>query len=366
MADKKILLVAGARPNFMKIAPIIKELKHKKINYYLVHTGQHYDEKLSKIFFEELEIPKPDINLNVGSNIKKENQIEEIQKRFLPILEKENPNAVIVVGDVNSTIACASVAKEKGIKVIHVEAGLRSFDKNMPEEINRIKTDAISDFLFITEKEAHTNLIKEGISPEKIFFVGNVMIDSLKNNLEKITHSKIMDQLNLEKGNFIVFTLHRPSNVDKKENLLEALEIIEEIQKEIKIVFPIHPRTKKAMELFSLEDKLKNMKNLLIIPPLGYLDFMNLVLNSKLVLTDSGGIQEETTYLKIPCITMRYNTERPSTINQGTNILVGRDKEKTLSEFTKIKNNQKREAIIPEKWDGKAAERIVQILIEKI
>ncbi len=367
MENKKILIIAGARPNFMKIAPLIKEIKKhsNRLNYYLVHTGQHYDKNLSKIFFDELEIPKPNINLKVGSG-NKNYQITEIKRRFEPILLKENPNLVVVVGDVNSTIACASAAKKLNIKVAHIEAGLRSFDLAMPEEHNRIETDAISDYLFTTEENAYENLIKEGVNKNKIFFVGNLMIDTLIKNIEKAKKSDIRKKLGLEKRNFAVSTIHRPSNVDKKEDLLKILSILDYIQKKIKIVLPLHPRTKTSIEKFGLNNKIKIMKNLIVTEPLGYLDFLNLILNSKFVLTDSGGIQEEATYLKIPCITMRFNTERPITVTQGSNVIVGNNKEKLISEFNKIMYNKFKKSSIPKYWDGDVAKRIIEILLKKI
>jgi len=360
----KIISIVGARPNFMKIAPIAHELaKYPSITHSIVHTGQHYDTKLSDVFFRELEIPKPDVNLGVGSG-SREYQIEEIQKRFEPILSKENPDLVIVVGDVNSTIACASSAKKVGIKVAHVEAGLRSFDITMPEEINRIETDRISDYLFVTEESAIKNLKKEGIDERKIFFVGNVMIDTLIKNLEKAKQSQIMQKLNLKKENFAIATIHRPSNVDKKEDLLKMINILDEMQTRLKIVLPLHPRTRNVIDHFGLRGMTKAMKNLIITEPLGYLDFLNLVSNSKFVLTDSGGIQEETTYLKIPCITMRFNTERPITITKGTNVIVGNDRNKVLENFEKILNGDFKKGNSFELWDGMAAERIVKILVK--
>ena len=359
----KIINVVGARPNFMKIAPLIEALKkYPSIKQVLVHTGQHYDYKLSKIFFDELNIPEPDINLEAGSG-GRDYQIKEISERFKSVLLKEKPDLVVVVGDVNSTIACASAAKESGVKVAHIEAGLRSFDLSMPEELNRIETDKISDFLFITEEGAFANLAREGISKNKIFFVGNVMIDTLIRNIEKSRKSRIIDELGLEKKNFIVSTIHRPSNVDKKKDLLKILEIFEEIQNKIKIILPLHPRTRKSIQKFQLDDKIRQLKNLIITEPLGYLDFLSLISNSKGVITDSGGVQEETTYLRIPCITMRSNTERPETITKGTNLLVGSSKSSILDAFNQIMDGTFKRGDIPKFWDGNAAERIAKILI---
>jgi UDP-N-acetylglucosamine 2-epimerase (non-hydrolysing) len=360
----KIVSIVGTRPNFIKLAALIGEIKKHKIEHVLVHTGQHYDAEMSKLFFDELEIPKPDINLDVGSGDREE-QIQEIIMRLKKVLLREKPDLVIVVGDVNSTVAGAEAAHELGIKVAHVEAGLRSFDNTMPEELNRIRTDEISDFLFTTEKSGNKNLLKEGISKDKIFFVGNVMIDTLLRHEEKAKQSKILEKLDLDKNNYVVLTLHRPSNVDTKEGFENILSILKKIQDKIKIVFPMHPRTKKSIRLLKLEDEIRNMKNLIITKPLGYLHFMNLMANSRLVLTDSGGIQEETTVLGISCITLRNTTERPVTVEQGTNLLVSTDTNKVIEEVLKVigsktKINRK----IPEMWDGRAAERIIKILLE--
>lgn len=360
----KIISICGARPNFMKIAPLAEEIKkHKEIKHIIIHTGQHYDEKLSKIFFDELGIPKPDINLEVGSG-EREYQIREIKKRFRPILEKENPDLVIVVGDINSTIACAESAKEAKIKVAHVEAGLRSKDLDMPEEQNRIATDKISDYLFVTEKSGLENLEKEEISNEKVFFAGNVMIDTLIKNLEKSKSSKILEKFDLRKKEYAVTTIHRPSNVDKKEDIQEILNILKDVQSHIKLVLPLHPRTRNSLEKFNLKKEINDMPNLILTDPMGYLDFLNLISQSKFVLTDSGGIQEETTYLGIPCLTMRENTERPITITEGSNALVGRDKSLILSNVKDILEGRFKEFRIPKLWDGKTAERIIDIILK--
>ncbi|MFX0141488.1 MAG: non-hydrolyzing UDP-N-acetylglucosamine 2-epimerase, partial [Candidatus Hodarchaeota archaeon] len=316
-------LVGGARPNFMKIAPIIRQLKINNIDFKIIHTGQHYDYNMSKIFFDKLEIPEPDEFLNVGSGSHAE-QTAKIMIEFEKVILKERPSLVIVVGDVNSTIACALVAKKLFIDVAHIEAGLRSFDRNMPEEINRILTDQISDFLFITEKSAEINLKREGISNEKIFFVGNVMIDNLIFNIEKAKELEYYKNLNVEKYGYALITIHRPSNVDEKNDLLKIIEILNYIQQKIKIIFPIHPRTKKNLEKYNLTKKLKK-DNLLITKPVGYIEFLSLMLSSKLILTDSGGIQEEASYLKIPILTLRQNTERPITAEKGTNTIIGTD-----------------------------------------
>lgn len=363
----KIVSTVGTRPNFIKIAALVGEIKkHKEINHILIHTGQHYDDKMSDLFFNQLGIPKPNINLGIGSNTS-ENIIKELKIRLKNELKKHNPDLVIVVGDVNSTLAGAEAAHELGIKVAHVEAGLRSFDPAMPEEINRIKTDRISDFLFTTEKSGNINLLNERISKEKIFFVGNVMIDSLLHHKKKSANSKILEKLGLKRNNYCVLTLHRPSNVDAEEGLKKIFSMLEPIQEKIKMIFPIHPRTRKNIESYNLKDNLERMKNIVVTEPLGYLDFLWLTSNSKLVLTDSGGIQEETTVLGIPCITLRENTERPVTVEQGTNLLVSTNKGKVTKKASAIINNKiNLKGRIPELWDGKAAERIVKVLMNKL
>ncbi|MBI2135161.1 UDP-N-acetylglucosamine 2-epimerase (non-hydrolyzing) [Candidatus Woesearchaeota archaeon] len=360
----KIASIVGTRPNFMKIAPLANQFKEFGIGHILIHTGQHYDNEMSKLFFDDLEIPKPDINLGVGSGTR-EKQIEIIKHKLEPILKEEDPDLVIVVGDVNSTLAGAEAAKKLGIKVAHVEAGLRSFDKDMVEELNRIETDKISDFLFTTEKSGNENLIKEKIDEEKIFFVGNVMIDTLLSHREKAEKSDILKRLNLNKKEYCTLTLHRPTNVDTKEGFDNIIDILEKLQEKIKIVFPVHPRTRKNIETFHLEKKIGSMKNLIIIEPLGYLDFLCLMDNSKIVLTDSGGIQEETTVLGIPCITLRKNTERPVTFEEGTNTIVSTDKDKIIKKALDILDGKvKFKNKIPELWDGKAAERISMIILK--
>ena len=361
----KIVSIVGTRPNFIKVAAIVNELKKHDVEHVLVHTGQHYNNEMSKLFFDELGIPKPDVNLGIGSGTYGE-QIGNIIIKLEDVLVKEKPDLVVVVGDVNSTFAGALTAKQLGIKVAHVESGLRSFDLTMPEEVNRILTDRISDFLFTTEKSGNENLVKESISESKIFFVGNVMIDTLLKHKEKAKQSKILEELGLDKNDYIVLTLHRPSNVDNKKGFEIILSILEKIQDKIKIVFPVHPRAKKNIKLFKLNKKIKDMKNLIITGPLGYLDFMHLMAKSKLVLTDSGGIQEETTVLGIPCITLRKNTERPVTVEQGTNLLVSTNANKLIEESLKVVNNEiKNDGKIPGLWDGKASQRIIKILLER-
>lgn len=353
----KIISVVGTRPNFVKIASFMNEVsKHKDIQNILVHTGQHYDEKMSNSFFRDLEIPHPDISLGIGSGSHAE-QTAKIMIEFEKVLLKEKPDLVVVVGDVNSTLACAITSFKLGIKVAHIEAGLRSFDRSMPEEINRILVDQLSDYLFITEKDAENNLINENIDPSKIFFVGNLMIDTL------LMHKEKASKLNtITSGDYVVLTLHRPSNVDIKENLSKLLDIINEVQVKIKVLWPIHPRTIGNIEKFGLKDKISNMKNLFISDPIGYLEFMNAMINSKFVLTDSGGIQEETTVLNIPCITLRENTERPVTMEKGTNYLTGINKNKIIRTMDSILKGEAKQYQRIQFWDGKTAERIVKVI----
>jgi len=357
---KPIYVVAGARPNFMKIAPLIKEFLKEKINFKLIHTGQHYDYNMSKVFFEDLGIPEPDVHLNVGS-ASHAVQTANIMIEFEKIVINEEPSLVVVVGDVNSTVACALVAKKLRVKVAHIEAGLRSFDMKMPEEINRLLTDQISDFLFTTEKSAALNLKREGISADKIFFVGNVMIDTLITNLEKAKKLNLLDKYNLKKNDYALITLHRPSNVDTKENLEKMLNILNFLQERVKVFFPIHPRTKKNLEKFDLEKNIKDL-NIVLSNPIGYLEFLNLMTNSKLILTDSGGIQEEASYLKIPILTAREGTERPITVDEGTNTIIGNDLAKAKKYIEEIISNKYKRGKNIEKWDGQTAKRIVRII----
>lgn len=362
----KIINVVGARPNFMKIAPIQKQMDfNNDIKPFLVHTGQHYDQRMSKLFFQDLQLPEPDVYLNVGS-ASHAVQTAHIMVEFEKILFREEPDLVLVVGDVNSTAACSIVAKKLHIKVAHVEAGLRSGDRAMPEEINRLITDAISDYLFVTEQSGLDNLKNEGVPDSKVHFVGNVMIDSLINFKEKAAQSNIMRELDVAAKEYALITLHRPSNVDNKDIMKRLINTFEEIENSIKLVFPIHPRSRKMLQDFGLEKRIENMQNLILLEPLGYLDFMKLLHNCKFVLTDSGGLQEETTFLQIPCITMRENTERPVTCEIGTNVLVGTDTDLILSEFKKILNGQDKQGAIPHLWDGKTAERIVEILYKEL
>lgn len=363
---KRILNIVGARPNFMKIAPIHRlMLNSEKFQPRLVHTGQHYDAAMSKIFFDELGLPEPDAYLGVGSG-SHAYQTAEVMKALEKIMFEEKPDLVLVVGDVNSTLAASIVAAKLCIPIAHVEAGLRSGDRTMPEEINRILTDSIADFLFITEKSGVENLKREGIPDEKIFLVGNVMIDSLCMHLKKADASIILEQLSVGERGYSLVTIHRPANVDNPENLQKILTAFNEIQKSIKIIFPIHPRTRKMIHTFGFQNQVDQMQNLKLIDPVGYFDFIKLMEKSLFVLTDSGGIQEETTYLKIPCLTLRENTERPITIEVGSNMLVGMNPEIIIQQSQQIIAGKWKDSQIPGLWDGHTAERIIQILTEKL
>ena len=364
---RKIINVVGARPNFMKIAPIIDAMNRypDRIQHLLVHTGQHYDERMSKAFFDDLGMPKPDIDLEVGPGTHAE-QTARIMIAFEKVCLTEKPDLVIVVGDVNSTMACAITAKKLGIRVAHVEAGLRSRDMSMPEEINRLCTDVICDYLFTTDHLADENLKTEGVTKEKINFVGNVMIDTLMKHRELSGQLNFINQFGLRPKEYITLTLHRPSNVDNKEIFQDILEALSEIAKDFPIIFPLHPRTKKMAEQFGLNHLFNSggqAQGIWITEPLGYLEFLHLNMHAKMVLTDSGGLQEETTVLGVPCITLRHNTERPITCEMGTNVLVGNTKEKILAAAKSIMEGNFSVGRIPEKWDGHAAERIVDCLL---
>ena len=360
----KITIVAGARPNFIKIAPIIKAIEKKQregatISFRLVHTGQHYDSNLSETFFQELNIPKPNANLEVKSG-SQSMQTAAIMIAFEHELLQNPCDLVLVVGDVNSTMACAIVAKKLNIKVTHVEAGIRSGDMTMPEEINRIVTDSITDYFFTTSTWAGENLLKYGADAANIHFVGNVMIDTLYQNLDRISAPLFWNEFNLEPKNYIILTLHRPSNVDEEQSLIQLLQGIDIMVGDKKVIFPLHPRTKAI-----LGDTKLNLKNIVFVEPQGYLNFMFLIKNSFAVITDSGGISEETTILGIPCFTMRNNTERPETQTVGTNTLVGTSIENLDKIFCNFLQNGARKAGIPPLWDGKASERIIAILLSK-
>jgi len=363
--QKKIISIVGARPNFIKIAPIHKafQVYNDSVKHMICHTGQHFDEKMSQVFFEELEMTKPDFNLGISGGSHAE-QTAGIMTAFEKILDTEKPDLIIVPGDVNSTLATSLVASKKGIRIAHVEAGLRSFDREMPEEINRIVTDVLSDMLFVTEQSGIDNLKKEGISKEKIFFTGNVMIDSLAFYLPKIEKSEILKQLSLDKGNFILTTFHRPSNVDTPEGLKQLIGLLNDLAAKRKVVFPVHPRTKNNLQKFGLTANISS--NIVITEPIGYIDFLSLVKNSELIITDSGGIQEESTWLGVQCITVRNNTERPVTVTVGTNQLIGTDFAKVKNTATDVLNGKLKKGHIPELWDGKAAERIAKIIVDHI
>jgi len=416
----KWIVVAAARPNFMKVAPLIRAIHvHNALNKgdihpVLVHTGQHYDVNMSDAFFSDLRLPEPDVHLGVGSGTHGE-QTGKVLIEFEKVLSREQPDLVIVVGDVNSTLACTLAAVKLHIPVAHVEAGLRSFDRDMPEEINRLVTDALSDYLFTPSPDGDENLLKEGIPKEKIFLVGDIMVDSLLFSLEHAKKTDILERLGLKSNKesplltsafpvefptnrdhstgdhqpptsvmpYALLTLHRPSNVDNKTSLGRITQGLLEVASKIPILFPIHPRTKKQVELFGMEnafefhpsvdlspvDYYEDMtlkKKIHCFEPLGYLDFLNLMAHAKIVLTDSGGIQEETTVLNIPCITLRDTTERPITLTQGTNVLVHDDPEKIVAEVTKILNGNYRQGTCPSIWDGHTAERIVDILAKSV
>jgi UDP-N-acetylglucosamine 2-epimerase (non-hydrolysing) len=357
----KITLIAGARPNFMKIAPIIRAIdecnrhQEKEITYRLVHTGQHYDEKLSQVFFQELGLPEPSINLGVGSGTQAE-QTARIMIEFEKDLIQNPTDIVIVVGDVTSTMACTIVAKKLNTRVAHVEGGIRSFDMTMPEEVNRIVTDSLADYFFTTTIVANENLKKAGVDDGRIFFVGNTMIDSLYFSLDKLKRPAILDQI---KDGYYVLTLHRPSNVDDAVKLKRILSTIDRRAGDRPVIFPVHPRTLKNLSSFATD-----LKNVKAISPLGYFEFIFLLKQSVGVITDSGGIQEETTVLGIPCVTLRLNTERPETITVGTNELIGDDLDKLGEAMIKIESGQWKKGGRPELWDGNASNRIVQALLE--
>ncbi len=359
----KIINIVGARPNFMKIAPLMEAYRaRQEIEPLLVHTGQHYDEEMSDLFFRQLGIPRPDLNLEVGSS-SHGRQTAEIMKRFEPVVMEEKPDLVLVVGDVNSTIACGLVAVKLGVKLAHVEAGLRSFDRTMPEEINRVLTDAVSDLLFCTEESGVRNLRDEGVGEEKTFLVGNVMIDTLLKHRKRAEESSILDELGLSPKGYAVLTLHRPANVDDPEVFSGIVAALEVIQQDLPVIFPVHPRTRGRVEEVLNPERLAVLPNLRPVEPVGYLDFLKLMAESRLVLTDSGGIQEETTILKVPCLTIRENTERPVTCQVGTNRLAGVRTETILAAYREIASGKGGGGETPPLWDGRAAERIVEILL---
>jgi UDP-N-acetylglucosamine 2-epimerase (non-hydrolysing) len=370
MTAKSLICVVGARPNFMKMAPIIRQLQQVKhlITPYLVHTGQHYDQAMKDTFFQQLGIPEPDKDLGVGSGTHAV-QTANIMLQFEPVLDEIKPFAVLVVGDVNSTIACGLVAVKKQIPLIHVEAGLRSYDREMPEEINRILTDQLSDLLLTTERSAADNLIKEGIEPSRVYFAGNVMIDSLLSNCKQAdslqtTLQKYNCKQVINQNDYALLTLHRPSNVDDSETLCRLIQVVGDVSKKIPVIFPVHPRTQQKISQAGLLDRLPSDR-VILLPPVSYLEMVGLMQTAKVVLTDSGGLQEETTALGVPCITLRENTERPITITEGTNTIVGTDPAKIMQCVDEVLANGGKSGRIPEYWDGKAAERIVKEIVKR-
>jgi UDP-N-acetylglucosamine 2-epimerase (non-hydrolysing) len=362
----KILSIVGARPNFMKVAPLHRAfMSCADIESKIVHTGQHYDARMSDVFFNQLELPKPDYFLGVGGGSHTQ-QIAKIMVEFEQVMLAEKPDVVLVVGDVNSTIACAMVAVKEHIPVVHVEAGLRSGDRRMPEEINRILTDSISDDLFVTEQSGLDNLEKENVSADKVHFVGNVMIDSLVHYRQKAATLDLLSSLQVAPKSYVLMTMHRPSNVDEEEGLRNILTIVKNTAARRKVLFPVHPRTLKNMESFGLLGELQSLQNVVLLEPQGYLEFLHLMENAELIVTDSGGIQEETTYLQVPCLTFRASTERPVTVEIGTNYLLSDLNPETVDNLvSKILAGEAKKGQIPMLWDGHAAERIAEILRQK-
>src|SRR6266478_8580735 len=361
----KVINVVGARPNFMKVAPIVEAMKRRERQFapLVVHTGQHYDSLMSDLFFRDLDLPTPDVYLGVGS-ASHAAQTAAVMERFEPVVIREKPDWVMVVGDVNSTLACALVSVKLGIKVAHVEAGLRSRDRTMPEEINRLLTDQIAELLLTPSRDADTNLIVEGIPEERISMVGNVMIDSLLSQLDRAKRSTARADLGLADKEYAVLTLHRPANVDDMAAFRRIIEALEEIARRLPIVFPAHPRTRKMIAELGLSERVEKIKGLLVIDPVGYLDFLQLLSGARLVLTDSGGIQEETTVLGIPCITLRENTERPITVELGTNIVAGTNPVNIIKAATSALDNPPNKSAprVPPLWDGETADRILDAL----
>jgi UDP-N-acetylglucosamine 2-epimerase (non-hydrolysing) len=355
-----VTLIAGARPNFMKVAPVVRALQRAGVRARLVHTGQHYDDSMSGAFFRELAIPDPDVNLGVGSGSHVW-QLAEIMKRLETEFSTRRPALVVVVGDVNSTLGAAMAAVKMGIPVAHVEAGLRSFDRSMPEEINRVLTDAISELLFTSEPSGTENLLREGIAAERIHFVGNVMIDTLQEHLPRARQVAAWKAYHLSAGGYALLTLHRPSNVDCRETLRRIFQAVHEIARRVPVVFPVHPRTAQRIRAFGLADD-GHLNGCILTEPLSYLPMLSLLQGALLVLTDSGGIQEETTALKIPCLTLRENTERPITVQVGTNRLVGNSPEAILEAVDQVLRGDWPAGQIPDKWDGHASDRIATVI----
>ncbi len=363
MNSRKILCVVGARPNFIKMAPLYRALEqYPDLRATWVHTGQHFDEQMSEVFFEQLELPNPAYHLGVSGGSQTQ-QTARIMLAFEPILEREQPDLLLLVGDVNSTLACSLVAAKMGIPIAHVEAGLRSGDRRMPEEINRILTDSISDLLFVTEPSGLAHLKNEGIPAEKIFFTGNCMIDSLLQYQKQSAQTSVLKEHKLKPKSYVLLTMHRPSNVDNPAGLKTIIRLIERIAGRIQVVFPIHPFTRLNFEKQGLFKPLSAIKKLHILPPQGYLEFQHLLTNAAAVLTDSGGIQEETTFLQVPCLTFRENTERPITVELGTNeLLADLDPELAYKKIEQVLDGKWKPGQVPELWDGKAAERIAAVI----
>jgi UDP-N-acetylglucosamine 2-epimerase (non-hydrolysing) len=363
----KVITVVGVRPNFMKVAPILTAMKRRKEDFapILIHTGQHYDVRMSDAFFQDLGMPEPDIHLGVGSGSHAE-QTASVMLKFEPVVLNERPDWVVVVGDVNSTLACTLVCAKLLIKVAHVEAGLRSRDRTMPEEINRLVTDQIADLLLTPSGEATTNLLSEGLPAERIRFVGNVMIDTLNAQLEKAQASTIREDLEINGKDYIAVTLHRPSNVDNPDTLERVLTALGEISKLMPMIFPVHPRTRRAISDYKLTDKLNEYPNIRLIDPLGYIDFLRLYSGARIVMTDSGGIQDETTALSIPCLTLRENTERPITVEMGTNLVVGTDPDDIINAANEVLSTPRDVFKVrkPPLWDGHTADRILDAILD--
>jgi UDP-N-acetylglucosamine 2-epimerase (non-hydrolysing) len=367
-----VFLVAAARPNFMKVAPLYAALNaNKSVHTWLVHTGQHYDPSLSDVFFRDLGLPQPHISLDVGSG-RHGAQTARVLERFEAEITKIQPALVIVVGDVNSTLGCALAAAKMVYAgggrplLAHVEAGLRSFDRSMPEEVNRVLTDAISDYLFITEESARENLLREGIPPERIFFVGNVMIDTLLQQAARARREAVWKSFEVPPRGYALVTIHRPSNVDDTDGLANVTQIVSDLSEKLPVIFPVHPRTTAKLQEFRLLDRLVSNRRVRLTGPLAYIEFLSLMSEARLVITDSGGVQEETTVLGVPCLTLRTNTERPVTVTQGTNTLVGTERHTVLKNVNDILMGRRRESRIPDLWDGAAAVRICKILTESL